>query len=49
MARRGEEAGLERSTRDHYRQHVNEHIKPFLGALKLTTSRRRESTLSRTS
>lgn len=28
--------GLERSTVDHYRQHVAEHIKPFLGALKLT-------------
>src|SRR4051794_33962609 len=32
-----EEAGLERSTTLHYRQHVSEHIRPFLGARKLTT------------
>lgn len=31
-----EAAGLERSTVAHYRQHVGEHIRPFLGALRLT-------------
>lgn len=31
-----DEAGLERSTTLHYGQHVEEHIKPFIGGLKLT-------------
>lgn len=31
-----EAGGLERSTVEHYRQHVAEHIRPYLGALKLT-------------
>ncbi|WP_210486809.1 tyrosine-type recombinase/integrase [Microvirga antarctica] len=32
-----EESGLEHSTVLHYRQHVNEHIRPLVGGLKLTT------------
>ncbi|MGI0525758.1 tyrosine-type recombinase/integrase [Rhizobium giardinii] len=32
----GEAAGLERSTLDQYRQHLDLHIVPFLGSLKLT-------------
>ncbi|QFI65225.1 Integrase [Sinorhizobium alkalisoli] len=32
----GEAAGLERSTLDQYRQHLNLHIAPFLGTLKLS-------------
>jgi integrase len=32
-----EEAGLEHSTVLHYTQHVNEHIRPLIGGLKLTT------------
>ncbi|MGU3337188.1 tyrosine-type recombinase/integrase [Methylobacterium mesophilicum] len=31
-----EEGGLERSTLVHYRAHVNEHIRPLIGALKLS-------------
>src|SRR5215207_5021184 len=31
-----DEAGLERSTTLHYGQHVNERIRPFIGAVKLT-------------
>jgi len=31
-----EESGLEWSTVLHYQQHINEHIRPFIGALKLT-------------
>jgi integrase len=31
-----DEAGLERSTTLHYGQHVEEHIKPFIGGVKLT-------------
>ncbi len=31
-----EEAGLEHSTVLHYQQHVREHIRPFIGGLKLT-------------
>ncbi|WP_336490358.1 tyrosine-type recombinase/integrase [Methylobacterium nigriterrae] len=31
-----EEAGLERSTLVHYRAHVNEHIRPLIGGLKLS-------------
>ncbi|MGH1588638.1 tyrosine-type recombinase/integrase [Methylobacterium phyllosphaerae] len=31
-----EEGGLERSTMVHYRAHVNEHIRPLIGALKLS-------------
>lgn len=33
---RCDDAGLERSTRDAYRQHVDLHIVPFIGARKLT-------------
>lgn len=31
-----EEGGLERSTMVHYRSHVNEHIRPMIGGLKLS-------------
>lgn len=35
--RAAEESGLEWSTVLHYRQHVDQHIRPFIGGLKLTT------------